>query len=58
MRKRLALIVIVALVVTAVALIVIFDTAKAPTTETQLFKGPTGQPYVKGPTGPPPSEPR
>lgn len=30
--------------------------APQPVVPGTTFKGPTGQPYVKGPTGPPPGE--
>jgi hypothetical protein len=30
--------------------------AMAPTQEGNVFKGPTGEPYVKGPTEPPPGK--
>lgn len=30
---------------------------KAPATVGQAFRGPTGQPFVNGPSGPPPSPP-
>ena len=56
MRRRVALFAFFILVLLIVGIVWLFETVNAPTTEIQLFKGPTGVPYVKGPSGPPPTK--
>lgn len=55
MRNKVAFVAVAVLAVVIVAVVLVFKTAMAPTAETQLFKGPTGAPSVKGPSGPPPA---
>ncbi len=51
MRRWLTIVFIVAVVVYLAVVALWGKVAKVPIPE---FKGPTGQPYVKGPSGPPP----
>ena len=51
MKKWMTIVFIVAVVVYLAVVALWGNVAKAPIPE---FKGPTGQPYIKGPSGPPP----
>lgn len=56
-KYRLILLVFILLLVGVIVFVFINNPAEAPTNEKSpiQFKGPVGEPYVKGPTTPPPS---